>query len=85
LGGQELGLLLVFLGMIIILVGMLYMALSSGGEVEGGGVVIIGPIPIVFGSNKKIAWTMLLVALAITVLLYILYFYSYKRITGLTL
>jgi uncharacterized protein (TIGR00304 family) len=82
LEGQEVGLFLVFLGVIIVLIGMLYIAFSSGGRVEGGGVVIIGPIPIVFGSNKKIAWGMLIVALILTFLLYILYFYAYRRMAG---
>ena len=34
-------------------------------SVKGGGVVLIGPIPIVFGSNWKIAIVMMIVAIII--------------------
>ncbi len=30
-----------------------------------GGVVLIGPVPIVFGSDRKIAWAMLVVAIGL--------------------
>lgn len=37
-------------------------------SVKGGGVVLIGPIPIVFGSNWKIALVMMLIAVIIIIL-----------------
>jgi uncharacterized protein (TIGR00304 family) len=43
------GLTLIFTGIILVLVGFLVEASKSEGRVEGGGVVVIGPIPIVFG------------------------------------
>jgi uncharacterized protein (TIGR00304 family) len=43
-------------------------------SIKGGGVVLIGPIPIVFGSNWKI--TVLLMILAILIIL-ISFFYFY--------
>ncbi|MDY6788976.1 MAG: DUF131 domain-containing protein [Candidatus Nanohaloarchaea archaeon] len=46
------GLVLVLVGFLLILIGS---ATSESGELEGGGVVFIGPIPIVFGSNSKMA------------------------------
>ena len=57
------GVLIVVLGIAISLVGfllMLFGALLSGEEdrenrVEGGGVLIIGPIPIVFGTSRRAA------------------------------
>ncbi len=36
-------------------------------EVKYGGVVLIGPVPIAFGSNKKIAVTMLVVGIIIAI------------------
>lgn len=36
-------------------------------SVKGGGVVLIGPIPIVFGSNWKIALVMMIVAIIIII------------------
>jgi uncharacterized protein (TIGR00304 family) len=38
---------------------------AAGTKKSYGGVVLIGPIPIVFGSDEKIARSMLIVALAI--------------------
>jgi uncharacterized protein (TIGR00304 family) len=40
----------------------------KGGHVEGGGVVIIGPIPIVFGSDKKTVKSLLVLSIVLTVL-----------------
>ncbi|QIW25023.1 DUF131 domain-containing protein [Sulfolobus sp. S-194] len=39
---------------------------------EYGGVIFIGPIPIVFGSNKKIAKTMLILGIIIFIILLVL-------------
>ncbi len=71
-----LGLLLVFLGMIVIVMGTLLLVFkASKGEahVEGGGIVFIGPIPIVWGTSKNITQAMLILALAVSILLLILY------------
>ncbi|RLJ00675.1 MAG: hypothetical protein DRP11_05550, partial [Candidatus Aenigmatarchaeota archaeon] len=46
-----LGIILIFVGMLLVMVGIL----SESRSVEGGGVVMIGPIPIIFGSNKNMA------------------------------
>lgn len=42
---------------------------GGGGSVEGGGVIFIGPIPIVFGSNRRVAKWMFIAAIIITVVL----------------
>jgi uncharacterized protein (TIGR00304 family) len=75
---------LVFIGVAIILVGFLvvFLAMTMAGrssesgdrrtQVEGGGVILIGPIPIVFGSDAK--WTS--VAIVLTILLIILVLFS---------
>jgi uncharacterized protein (TIGR00304 family) len=41
--------------------------------ISSGGVVFIGPVPIVWGSNKGIGKTMIYVALGITLILVILF------------
>jgi uncharacterized protein (TIGR00304 family) len=41
-------------------------------EVKTGGMVLIGPFPIIWGSDKKIGKNMIYVALAITVILIVL-------------
>jgi len=49
----------------------------SGLKVNGGGVIFIGPIPIVFGSDKRYAIIMIL--LAIVLMLLAMIFYSYMN------
>jgi uncharacterized protein (TIGR00304 family) len=74
---------LVFLGVAIILVGFLVVFLammlasrpSRGGEgrtqVKGGGVILIGPIPIIFGSDAK--WTSIAIVLTIVLIILVLF------------
>lgn len=66
-----LGLILVFVGIFFITISVLYDALKrkSNVKVEGGGVVFIGPVPIVFGTSAKIVY--LSVLITILILLYI--------------
>ncbi|MEN2999214.1 MAG: DUF131 domain-containing protein [Acidilobaceae archaeon] len=66
------GIALVFIGMLLIFVGTFFSVLEKG-KVEGGGVLIIGPIPIIFGSSPRIALLAALMALAITVLVFLIY------------
>ncbi|MDY7082085.1 MAG: DUF131 domain-containing protein, partial [Halobacteria archaeon] len=35
---------------------------NSNTNVEGGGIIFIGPIPIVFGSSKGVVWIALAIA-----------------------
>ncbi|AEA12984.1 hypothetical protein TUZN_1513 [Thermoproteus uzoniensis 768-20] len=51
---------------------------GGGGErAEAGGVVIIGPVPIVFGSSQRITKAVLILAIALTVLVLALYLLLY--------
>ncbi|HLQ20816.1 MAG TPA: DUF131 domain-containing protein [Nitrososphaerales archaeon] len=63
-----LGTLFVFAGLAIIFVAMLLSSKPSTGErVRGGGVVMIGPIPLVFGSDMK--WASVAIVLALVLIL----------------
>jgi len=66
-----LGLVLVIIGMIIIFFGLLSGASSkkdSGhGEIKSGGVLMIGPIPIIFGSEQKSAQSAVVLAIILIV------------------
>ncbi|MCD6483252.1 MAG: DUF131 domain-containing protein [Candidatus Aenigmarchaeota archaeon] len=65
------GLLLVFIGIILMVASMIYEGFKRREvKVEGGGVVFIGPIPIVFGTNEKMVYVSIVIALMI--LIYIL-------------
>lgn len=59
------GILLVFVGFVIVTISVLTSAKST--DVKGAGVVLVGPIPIVFGSDAK--WVSLAVALTIVLII----------------
>jgi uncharacterized protein (TIGR00304 family) len=66
-----LGIALVFVGVLIIIVAVILLSVSGArkGKVKGGGVIIVGPVPIIFGTDEKSLKTVLLLSLALTVLL----------------
>ena len=63
------GLLLIFLGLFLLLAGIVLNASNKNIRVEGAGIIMIGPIPIMFGSKR------LLLPLAITAIALMLTFY----------
>jgi uncharacterized protein (TIGR00304 family) len=66
-----LGIALIFVGVLIIVVAVILLFISGvkKGKVKGGGAIIIGPVPIIFGTDKKSLKTILLLSLALTVML----------------
>ncbi len=63
-----LGLILMIIGIAIIVVGTLLTALKAGrGEVKSGGVLLIGPFPIVWGSSSKLALAATVIAIIILI------------------
>jgi uncharacterized protein (TIGR00304 family) len=68
-----LGVLLIFVGFGVIVIALLTSAGRAGREVKGAGVVMIGPIPIVFGSDAK--WVSVAIALAIVLVVVSLLLY----------
>ena len=74
-----LGIALILIGVLIIVLAVLLFSLLSvkKGKVKGGGAVIIGPVPIIFGTDKKSLKTVLLLSLALTVLLLIVMIVHY--------
>lgn len=70
-----LGIILIFAGIIVILAALILLFLTGvkeGGKVKGGGALIIGPFPIVFGTDKESVKSLLLLSLALTILLIIM-------------
>lgn len=64
------GFLLVLVGCVMIVVAMVLFVLASAGnkgKVEGGGVLIIGPVPIVFGTDKESAKSLLILSIILMV------------------
>jgi uncharacterized protein (TIGR00304 family) len=72
----DLGVTLAFLGLIVIIIALIYEILKSlkdqprepKGQTKVGGVILIGPFPIVFGNNKD-AIKISLILLAATIIL----------------
>ena len=66
-----LGIALIFVGVIVIVVAIALFSVSGAGKgkLKGGGAIIIGPVPIIFGTDKKSLKTVLLLSLALTVTL----------------
>ena len=65
------GLLLVTAGVAIVAISIISREERDKTEVKGGGVVMIGPVPIIFGSDKKWASAAMVLAIVL-VLAYIL-------------
>jgi uncharacterized protein (TIGR00304 family) len=79
----SIGFLIFFIGIVLILIGILLNIVERGSRakrsdesekqdenkgVRGGGVIVIGPIPIVFGTDRKALLLAVAVALAFMVL-----------------
>ena len=66
-----LGIALIFVGVIVIVVAIALFSVSGAGKgkLKGGGAIIIGSVPIIFGTDKKSLKTVLLLSLALTVTL----------------
>ena len=68
----SLGIALIFAGILIIILAIILTFLlnvKETGKVKGGGAIIIGPFPIIFGTDKESVKMILFLSLALTVLL----------------
>lgn len=69
-----LGFVLVFVGIIILIAATVLASVlrSKNGKVKAAGVIVVGPVPIVFGSDKKIVKDVLKLAVVLTMMLIVL-------------
>ncbi len=77
----ELGIILVILGFILLFLALIYF---SGGGADYGGVVLIGPIPIVFGSWKFLRrywWILSLIGILLLIIFLLPLLYSFQDLT----
>ncbi|MGZ7050116.1 MAG: TIGR00304 family membrane protein [Methanobacterium sp.] len=70
------GIIVVFVGVILIFIGSVYQSTSKTTEVHTGGIIMIGPIPIIFGNDKGLIITGVIFAIVIMVIYYILFYRS---------
>jgi uncharacterized protein (TIGR00304 family) len=72
------GIAVVILGMLLIFVGTALQSSAKTGEektqVKTGGVILIGPIPIIFGTDKGMIVTAVILAIVLMVLAYLLFY-----------
>lgn len=68
---------LILLGIVLIILGIFILMLSlwraGEGRGEAGGVVIVGPVPIVFGTSQRVAATVMVLAIVLTVVTLLLF------------
>ena len=64
-----LGVALIAVGIIIIVVAIILASMRGAGKgrVKSAGIIVIGPVPIIFGTDKKSVKTVLVLALALTI------------------
>ena len=74
-----LGITLIFVGVLVLIIAVVLLSVSGAkkGKVKGGGAIIIGFIPIIFGTDKKSLKTVLLLSLALTVMLVVVMVVNY--------
>lgn len=68
------GIIVVFVGISLIFIGSILQSTSKTTEVHTGGVIMIGPIPIIFGNDKGLIITGVILAIVIMVVYYILFY-----------
>jgi uncharacterized protein (TIGR00304 family) len=68
---QEIGLLLIAMGFLLVMLSLLQN--SSQSNSVYGGVILIGPIPVVFGSSPETAIASMSVAAGLMVLTFLLF------------
>lgn len=76
----NIGVALILLGFVISFIAVLWMVFSGvrGGKskVRGGGAIIIGPIPIIFGTDKESLKIVLVLSIVLLVLVLFLMLFS---------
>ena len=68
------GITLVVVGVIVIVAAIILASIGGAkkGKGHGAGVIIIGPIPIIFGTDKKSVKSVLVLALLLTIMVLII-------------
>lgn len=76
----SIGVILLFAGFAIAFVAIILLvitAMKEKGKVRGGGAVIIGPFPIIFGTDKEAVKILLLLSIALITLILVVTAFSY--------
>lgn len=68
------GIAIIFIGFLMLLLGVVLTIIQGSSNSQFGGIIMIGPIPIVFGSSPEITTTML----GLGLLIMIIYLFLWK-------
>ncbi len=78
---SSIGIVLILIGFGVAFIAMILLVLSSakGGKskIRGGGAVIIGPVPVIFGTDKELVKTILVLSIVLVALLLIFMLFSH--------
>lgn len=66
------GIIVIFIGIILVVIGSALQSTSQNEKVYTGGVILIGPIPIIFGNDKSLIVGAMIFAVVIIILWYLL-------------
>ena len=71
----SLGVIMIFIGVIVVFAAfaLLFLLSVKTGKTRGGGALIIGPIPLVFGTDKESVKTVLWLSIALTIILFAMF------------
>ncbi|MCE5214867.1 MAG: DUF131 domain-containing protein [Methanobacterium sp.] len=72
------GILVILIGFILVFVGTALQGTNKTSEVKTGGVILIGPIPIIFGSDKGTIITAVILAIVVMIVAYFLFYRGLK-------
>lgn len=66
----DLGFIIIIVGFFIIFAGvLLHILRGNKGKIEGGGIILIGPIPIVWGTGSKIVLALTIISIIILMII----------------
>ena len=70
----NLGLILIFVGFTLTVLSVLLLSLHGvkEGKMKGGGIVMIGPIPIIFGTDKESLKILIILGIVLVILVFAL-------------
>lgn len=78
---SNIGIILILSGFAVAFIAMILMVLAGAkggkGKVRGGGAVIIGPVPIIFGTDKESVKIILVLSIVLVALLLIFTLFSH--------
>ncbi len=72
------GIVVILIGFILIFVGTALQTSTKTTDVKTGGVILIGPIPIIFGSDKGAVITAVVLAIILMIVAYFLFYRGLK-------